>query len=378
MIYLDHAATTPVDPEVLDAMLPYLGGQYGNASSVHALGRAARQAIDEAREALAEALHADYSEVIFTSGGTEADNLAVLGALTAAPKQRNQLIVSAIEHPAVLRAADRAEQRGYAVTRLPVDAEGRVNPDTLADALSERTALVSIMHANNEIGTIQDVPRLARIAHEHGALFHTDAVQSFPWLPIHVRGMGADLLSVSGHKVHGPKGAGALYVRSGVLLAPLIVGGGQERELRAGTENVAAIAGFGKAVRLLERRRETDAAHVRRLRDRMIQTLMAAIPDLHLNGPRDGRLPNNVHVSTPGLDGAALLLGLDRAGVAASSGSACSSGAIEPSHVLQAIGLPRSLAASGVRFSLGRQTTEAEADAAAEAFIAIVARLRRR
>ncbi len=377
MIYLDHAATTPLDPEVLDAMLPYLREQWGNASSIHAVGRAARQAVDDAREAVAAAIHADYTEIVFASGGTEADNLAVLGTLRSTPPDRDHLIVSAIEHPAVLRAADEAESQGFRVTRLQVDAEGRVHLDALANALTEQTALVSILHASNEIGTIQDIPRLARLAHDRGALFHTDAVQSFPWLPIHVRGMGVDLLTVSAHKICGPKGAGALYVRSGVRIAPLALGGSQERALRAGTENVAAIAGFGKAAALLAQRREADSARVRPLRDEMIAALEQAVPGIRLNGPRDGRLPNNVNVSVPGLDGADLLLNLDRAGIAASSGSACSSGAIEPSHVLRAIGLPPDLAASGIRFTLGRATTREEIQTAATAFADIVAHLRR-
>lgn len=377
MIYLDYAATTPPDPAVVDAMWPYLREHYGNASSLHAFGRAARQAVDEAREAVAAALHADFAEVVFTSGGTEADNLAVLGALRAAPANRDHLIVSAIEHPAVLRAADEAERLGFSVTRLKVDGEGRVSPDSLGEALTDRTALVSIQHANNEIGVVQDIARLARLAHERGALFHADAVQSFPWLPIHVRGLEVDLLTISAHKVHGPKGVGALFVRSGTPVAPLNVGGAQERELRAGTENVPGIVGFGVAAKLLTMRREEDVPRVRALRDELIAGLHARVRDLRLNGPRDGRLPNIVNVSTPGVDGAALVLSLDRAGVAVSSGSACSSGAIEPSHVLQAIGLPRDLAASGLRFSLGRTTTLNEVQLAVDAFEVVVERLRR-
>lgn len=376
MIYLDHAATTPVAPEVAEAMRPYLTDYFGNPSSIHAYGRQARAALDAARDTLASALHADYSEIYFTSGGTEADNLALIGTMRAAPSGRDHLIVSAIEHPAVLHSARFLATQGYSVTFLSVDAEGFVDPDALADALTDRTALVSILHGSNEIGTVQDIARLAEIAHARGALFHADAVQSFGALPLHARGLDCDLLSVSAHKIYGPKGVGALYVKTGVKVAPLLFGGAQERERRAGTENTTGIVGFAKAVELMLAHRAEDAARLTALRDGFIARLFAAIPDIRLNGPRRNRLPNNVNISIAGVDGAAALMSLDRAGIAASSGSACSSGSIAPSHVLQAIGLPDDLAASGVRFTLGRSNTETEIDETVETLAHIVRRLR--
>lgn len=376
MIYLDHAATTPVAPEVAEAMRPYLTDYFGNPSSIHAYGRQARAALDAARDTLASALHADYSEIYFTSGGTEADNLALIGTMRAAPSGRDHLIVSAIEHPAVLHSARFLATQGYSVTFLSVDAEGFVAPDALADALTDRTALVSILHGSNEIGTVQDIARLAEIAHARGALFHADAVQSFGALPLHARGLDCDLLSVSAHKIYGPKGVGALYVKTGVKVAPLLFGGAQERERRAGTENTTGIVGFAKAVELMLAHRAEDAARLTALRDGFIARLFAAIPDIRLNGPRRNRLPNNVNISIAGVDGAAALMSLDRAGIAASSGSACSSGSIAPSHVLQAIGLPDDLAASGVRFTLGRSNTETEIDETVETLAHIVRRLR--
>lgn len=376
MIYLDYAATTPVAPEVTEAMLPYLSGCFGNPSSIHAFGREARAALDEARDAVAAAIHADYSEIYFTSSGTEADNLALVGAMRAAPPERNHLIVSAAEHHAVLHTAKFLQTQGFSVTFLPVDAEGCVEPDALAAAITDRTALVSILHGNNEIGTIQDIPRLAHMVHARGALFHTDAVQTFGLLPIHVRGLDCDLLSLSAHKIYGPKGVGALYVKAGTKVSPILFGGTQERERRPGTENVPGIVGFGCAAQLAEERREAHAARLTCLRDTFIERLLAEIPDIRLNGPRTGRLPNNVNISITGVDGAAVLMSLDRAGIAASSGSACSSGSIEPSHVLKAIGLPDDLAASGVRFSLGRDTTGEELEETVEILARIVRRLR--
>jgi cysteine desulfurase len=376
MIYLDHAATTPVAPEVAEAMQPYLTERFGNPSSIHAFGREVRAALDDARDAVAAALHADYSEIYFTSGGTEADNLALIGAMLAAPPDRDHLIVSATEHHAVLHAARFLESQGRRVTCLPVDGEGRVSPDDLEAALDDRTALVSVMHGSNEIGTLQDVPRLARLAHARGALFHTDAVQTFGALPLHVRGLDCDMLSVSAHKIYGPKGVGALYVRSGVKVSPIMFGGTQERERRPGTENTAGIVGFGKAVELMAERREEESARLTALRDGFIAGLLNAIPGVRLNGSRENRLPNNVNISIAGVDGAAVLLNLDRAGIAASSGSACSSGSIEPSHVLKAIGLPDDLAASGIRLTLGRGTTQEELEEAVGVLAEIVRRLR--
>ena len=376
LIYLDHAATTPVAPEVVEAMIPYFTERFGNPSSIHGPGREARGAVDSARDAIAAALHADYSEIFFTSSGTEADNLALLGVMEEAPPERNELIVSTVEHHAVLHTARHLEKSGFRVTYLPVDSEGFVDPEDAARAVSDKTALVSILHGSNEIGTIQDVARIAKAAHSRGALFHTDAVQTFGSLPLDIPGMGCDLLSMSAHKLYGPKGVGALFVRAGVKVSPIIHGGTQERERRAGTENTAGIVGFGAAVKLMERLRESESIRLTELRDYFIARLFDAAPDIRLNGPRTRRLPNNVNVFIPGVEGSALLMSLDRAGICASSGSACSSGSIEPSHVLQAIGLPSDLAAAGVRFTLGRSTTREDVDAAVGAIAETARRLR--
>jgi cysteine desulfurase len=378
-IYLDYAATTPTDPEVAAAMLPYLSGplSVGNASSIHRFGRQARAAVDEARDAVARLIQGDYAELYFTGSGTEADNLALIGTMQSAPAGRDHLVVSAIEHHAVLHTAHYLQTQGYAVTTVACDSAGLISPEAVAEAITERTALVSIMHANNEIGTIQPIAEFARIAHERGAKFHTDAVQSVGLLPVDVGALGCDLLSLCAHKIYGPKGAGALYIKQGVKVSPQLHGGAQEREKRAGTENVAALVGFGKAAELCRTRRDTDGAQILALRDRFLALLRDAVPDLVLNGHPTLRLSNNVNVSVPGAEGTTLLMNLDRKGVAASSGSACSSGSLEPSHVLKAIGLAASLASSGVRFSLGRTTTESEIEQAAEIFAAIVHRLRR-
>lgn len=365
MIYLDAAATTPLDPEVREAMLPYLGDRFGNASSIHGIGRQARAAIDDARDAVGILIGADYSEIYFTSGGTEADNLALVGAMLAAPPGRDALVTSVIEHHAVLHTAQFLTSLGKTAALAGVSEEGLVVPATIGGLVSERTALVSVMAANNEIGTVQPIAEVAALAHEQGALFHTDAVQSAGLLHTDVSALGCDLLTLSAHKLYGPKGAGALYVRRGVKLSPILHGGAQERERRAGTENVAAIVGFGAAARLAAARRDADALRLTALRDRLIERLLRNAPGARLNGHPTVRLANNVNISVPGVDGAALVMGLDLRGVAASSGSACSSGSIEPSHVLAAIGMPRELAASGLRLTLCRTTTEAEVDQAA-------------
>jgi cysteine desulfurase len=380
MIYLDHAATTPTDPEVLEAMLPFLTGTFscGNPSSIHRYGREARAAIDAARDSVADLIGADYSEIYFTSSGTEADNLALIGTLLAAPPERNHLVTTAIEHHAVLHAAHFLETQGYEVTVVPVDAQGFVAPEAIAEALTDRTALVSVMHANNEIGTLQPIAEIARLAHERGAKLHTDAVQTAGQIPISVAELDCDLLTLCAHKMYGPKGAGALYIRQGLKVSPLLYGGTQEREKRAGTENVPAIVGFGRAAERAKERRETDTGRIAQMRDRLIALLLEAVPDLRLNGHPTLRLPNNVNVSVPDVEGPTLLMNLDRKGVAASSGSACSSGSIEPSHVLKAIGLSDSLASSGVRFTLGRDTTEDELEQTAAIFTEIVRRLQNR
>ena len=379
-IYLDYAAATPTDPDVLQAMLPYLSGPLalGNASSIHSCGRAARAAMDAARENVARLLHADFAEIYFTGSGTEADNLALIGVLQASGPQRNHLVTTAIEHHAVLHSAHFLQTQGYDVTVVRPDSDGIVAPEAIAAAVTDRTALVSVMHANNEIGTIQPLAEIAKIARERGAKFHTDAVQTAGLLPLDVRDLDSDLLTVSAHKLYGPKGIGALYIRQGTKVSPLIHGGAQEREKRAGTENVPAIVGFGKAVELTMQRRDSDAAQIQILRDRFLALLADTVPGLRLNGHPARRLPNNVNVSIEGAEGSTLLMNLDRFGIAASSGSACSSGSIEPSHVLKAIGLPDALASSGIRFSLGRYTTENEIARAAERFGQIVARLKKK
>ncbi len=368
--YLDYAATTPVDPRVREAMLPYLGPEmFGNASSVHRWGQDVRRALDGARDMLARHLGCHSSEMYFTSGGTEADNTALLGVLLAGREQgRDHLVTVATEHHAILDCAHFAQKTlGFGLTVLPVDSQGRIDPEAVADAVTDRTALVSVMHANNEIGTIHPIAEIARRVREKGTYFHTDAVQTLGQLPLNVDDLGVDLLTVSAHKIYGPKGAGALYVRKGTHWMPWLHGGQQEREKRAGTENAAAIIGFGKAVELLPEWRDTESVRLAGLRDRFIATLQAGISDTVLNGPAGAeRLPNNANLSFPGAEGETLLLSLDMQGVAAASGSACSSGSIDPSHVLLALGLPLPVARSAVRFSLGRATTEAELEYTAE------------
>ena len=376
-IYLDHAATTPVRPEVRAAMEPYLGGAFGNPSSLHADGQRAKHALDDARDTVAAALGADAAEVTFTSGGTEADNAALVGVLLAHRNQgSDHLITTQIEHEAVLNAARFLVTLGFRVTCLPVDEHGRVSPADVAGAITDRTALVSVMHANNEVGTIQPVREIAEIAHARGVLLHTDAVQTFGQLPVSIPDLGADLLTISGHKIYGPKGIGALYARAGIPLEPLLHGGTQERARRAGTENVPGIVGLAAAVRLLLPEREALAARLTGLRDRLISSLRERIPGVLLNGHPTERLPNNVNVSLPGGDAEALLLALDLAGVSASAGSACTSGSIEPSHVLTALRLPDERVRGALRLTLGRDTTAAQIGRAVDTLAQILSRLR--
>ena len=357
-IYLDYAATTPLDPAVHDAMLPYLGEVFGNASSPHQIGQRARRAIDAARDTVAAALACDSGEVYFMSGGTEADNTALIGVLLAARALgRDHLVTTTIEHHAVLDCAGfAAEHLGFDVTYVPVDVMGRVDPLAVEMALTDRTALVSVMHANNEIGTIQPIRAISQRIRGRGIYFHTDAVQTLGQTPLDVDWLGVDLLTVSGHKIYGPKGVGALYVRRGVPWIPYLHGGMQEREKRAGTENTAAIVGMGKAVELLPTWRESEVPRLRELRDSFIAAVRAEVPGTTLNGDPINRLSNNVSLSFAGADGETLLFGLDLHGIAASSGSACASGSIEPSHVLMALGQTAREAGGAVRFSLGRET----------------------
>ena len=365
-LYLDYAATTPLDSQVRAAMLPYLGDTdgFGNPSSVHRFGQEVRRAVDAARDSVASILRADAAEIYFTSGGTEADNTALLGVLLAARERgRDHLITTQTEHHAVLDCAKFAESAlGFQVTYLPVEADGSVPIETIVDAMTQRTALVSVMHGNNEIGTLQNIPEIVRAVKEkYPAVYvHTDAVQTLPYLPLDVNALGVDLLTISAHKIYGPKGAGALYVRRGVKWTPWLHGGMQEREKRAGTENAAAIIGFGKAVELLPTWRDTEAVRLAVLSDTFASGIQERVPDVVRNGPAESerRLPHIANFAFPGADGETLLLSLDLRGIAVSSGSACASGSIEPSHVLLALGLPYELAASAVRFSFGRGVSE--------------------
>lgn len=377
MIYLDHAATTPVDPAVLEEMLPYLGALYGNPSSVYGPGREARAAIDAARDTVAAALGCQAREVIFTSGGSESDNLAIRGVALRNRDRGNHIICSQVEHHAVLHTCQDLERGGFEVTYLPVDKTGRVHPDELRAALRAETLLVSIMIGSNEVGTIQPVRELAAITHQHSAAyFHTDAVQAFGKVPVKVDEIGADLLTISAHKIHGPKGIGALYLRMGTRIQPLITGGGHERNRRAGTENVAGIVGLAAAVRLAEEHRERDSSVMRAARDQLIDGFHASLPDARLTGHPVDRLPHHASFVIPGVEGDTLLMRLDRAGLYASSGSACTSGSLEPSHVLLAMGISPAEALASLRLTVGKNTSSAEVDAALELILDNVGALR--
>jgi len=375
-VYLDHNATTPVDPRVLEAMLPYYRDKYGNASTLYALGREARVAIDNARERIAELIHASPQEIYFTSGGTESDNTALKGVAFANRERGNHLITSQIEHSAVLDTCRYLENHGFEVTYLPVDRFGKVSTEALLKAITDRTLLISIMHANNEIGTIQPIKEMGAIARERKIYFHTDTVQTFGKLPIDVKQMNIDLLSVSAHKIYGPKGIGALYVRKGVKMDPLLHGGEQERKRRAGTENVPAIVGFGKAVELAKKQMEEETRHLTKLRDQLFEGIQAKVDGITLNGHPTDRLPGTLNISVRHVKGEALLLQLDRKGIFISTGSACASGSIEPSHVLLALGLPEAEARNSLRFSLGRENTEEDIAYVLTVFPEVVKKLR--
>lgn len=375
-IYLDNAATTAVRPEVLDAMLPFLRQSYANPSSPHSSGQAARHALDEARAKTAAAIGAKPYEVIFTGGGSEADNLAIFGIMDARADKGRGFITCAIEHHAVLHAADALRRRGDDVTVLPVDAEGSVAPQALRDALDDKTVLVSIMHANNEIGTIQNIKELALIAHERGALFHTDAIQTAGHVKLDVNDLGVDALALSAHKFEGPKGVGALYLKRGTRVKPRVVGGGQEFGKRAGTENVAGIVALATAIELAVRELDVESKRIAKLRDRFIDAVCGKIEATVLNGSRSTRLPNNASIRFDGTDASGVMIALDLAGIEVSTGSACTSGSLEPSHVLTAIGSPAEKARGTVRFSLGRTTTDAEIDAVIDVLPAIIEKLR--
>ena len=375
-IYMDNAATTRVTEPVFEAMRPYFCEIFGNPSSVHAFGREARKAVEQARRQVAAALGAQAGEIYFTGSGTEADNWALRGAAYAQKARGRHIITTQIEHHAVLHAAEQLEKEGFEVTYLPVDGDGVVSLEALEKALRPDTTLVSIMAANNEIGAIQPIREAAKLARAHGALFHTDAVQAIGCVPIDVKADGIDLLSLSGHKFHAPKGVGALYIRSGVKLQRLIYGGAQEKTQRGGTENVASIVGMGKAIELAMESMESRNAYVSGLRDRLIEGILRRIPETRLNGHRTRRLSGNVNVSIRYIEGEALLLSLDMKGIAGSSGSACTSGSLDPSHVLLAIGLPHEIAHGSLRLSLSEENTTEEVDYTIDALVEIVERLR--
>jgi cysteine desulfurase len=375
--YFDHNATTPVDPAVLEVVTRVMRDEFGNASSVHHFGQRAKAVMDDARSATGALLGAEPSEIVFTSGGTESDNFALRGTAEALePTGRRHLIASSIEHEAVLVTLKALARRGWKVTLLPVDATGVVSPDALREAITDETALVSVMHANNEIGTVQPVTELAAIAHERGAIFHTDAVQSAGKLTLDVRRLGADLVSISAHKFYGPKGAGALWIKRGTRLTAVLTGGKHERSRRAGTENVAGIAGLGAAALLAARKLESEAIRLGALRDRLESAVLAAIPGTAVNGVRSPRVPNTTNLSFDGIEAESLLIALDLEGFAVSTGSACSSGTLEPSHVLRAMGLPSHRTQNSIRISLGARNTDEEVDAFLEKLPKVVEKLR--
>jgi cysteine desulfurase len=362
-VYFDYNATTPLAPEVLEAIIAASRDHFGNASSVHHFGQRAKAALDDARSAIAALIHAEPSEIVYTSGGTESDNFAIRGAADALePTGRRHLVASAIEHEAVLNTLKALSRRGWRITLVPVDQSGIVDPDRLRELVTKETALVSVMHANNEIGTIQPVAELAAIAHQSGALMHTDAVQSVGKIPVDVRALGIDLLSLSAHKFNGPKGAGALWIKRGTRMQPILTGGKHERSRRAGTENVPALVGMGVAARLAVSKLTTEAARVGALRDRLEDGILRSVPGTVLNGAPASRVPNTTNISFDRVEAESLLIALDLEGVAVSTGSACSSGTLEPSHVLRAMGLATHRTQNSLRFSLGLFSTIEEVD----------------
>ncbi len=361
--YLDHAATTPVDERVVEAMQPYFREQWGNPSSLYALGRAARRALDESRDLVASVLCCRTNEVLFTSGGSESNNLAIKGTAFARRQERNRIVTTTVEHHAVLHTVEwLAQHFGFDVAYVEVDQYGVVDLEAYERALTPSTSLVSVMLANNEVGTIQPIPLLAKIARDRGAIFHCDAVQAAPWLDLDVESLGVDLLSLSGHKIYGPKGVGALYVRRGTPLLPQTHGGGQERGIRAGTENVPSVVGFAEALRVVRDEREPRVSQARRLRDRLIHGILARVPGARLTGHPTTRLPNSASFVFSDTDGESILLNLDQHNICASSGSACTSGTLEVSHVLTALGLPVELARGSLRLTTGQACDDADVD----------------
>ena len=375
-VYLDNAATTALSPKVLEKMMPYLTDIYGNASSPHSFGQTARIGVEHAREQVARAINADPSEIVFPGCGTESDNTVLFGVAERYAKKGDHIITTNVEHHAILHSCAALEKKGIKVTYLPVDKDGLVTPEQVRDAITDKTILVSVMFANNEVGTIMPIPEIAAVCHEKGVLFHTDAVQAAGHIPIDVKAMGIDMLSISGHKFHGPKGVGVLYERKGIRLPSYIIGGEQEKGRRAGTENVAGIVGLGEALELAVTNMSETSARMTRMRDRLIEGIEATIPEVKLNGHRTKRLPNNVNFSIKYIEGESILLMLDMAGIAASSGSACTSGSLDPSHVLLALGLTHEVAHGSVRMTLGDDTTDEDIDYVLETLPKVAHRLR--
>ena len=376
-VYFDYNATTPWAPEVIEAVGVASRDIFGNASSVHHFGQQAKAAIDDARSAIASLLNGDPSEIVFTSGGTESDNFAIRGAAEALDATgRRHLIATAIEHEAILNTCKALARRGWKITLVPVDQSGIVSPERVREAISRETALVSVMHANNEIGTIQPIAAIAAIAHEHGALMHTDAVQSTAKIPVDVRALGIDLLTLSAHKFNGPKGAGALWIKRGTRMLPILTGGKHERNRRAGTENVPAIVGLGVAARLAAQKLASEAVRVAALRDRLEQGIVASVPGTMINGDLRQRVPNTTNISFDRVEAESLLIALDLEGIAVSTGSACSSGTLEPSHVLRAMGFSAHRTQNSLRFSLGQFSTDAEVQQVLDVLPRLVEKLR--
>ena len=382
IVYMDHAGTTALAPEVLRAMTPYFTELFGNPSSIHTVGQEARYALDEARERVARVLHCRPREVVFTGGGTESDNSAIVGVATALVETGNHLITTSVEHHAVLHTCQHLESQGFEVSYVPVGPDGMVQADAVYRAITDRTTLVSVMYANNEIGVVNPIPDISAAVRQRAEelsrtiVLHTDAVQAAGYLDLDVRKLGVDLLSLSGHKFHGPKGTGVLFIRRGAPFLPYILGGGQERERRSGTENIPGIVGLSVALEEAHGRREENSRHCAALRDRIIEQVLERVPGTRLNGHPTQRLPNNANFSFSGVEGEPILLGLDMAGIAASSGSACSSGSLEPSHVLLALGQSAEVARGSLRLTLGKDNTEEQVDYLLEVLVDLVERLR--
>ena len=377
MIYMDHSATSPVDPEVFEAMKPYFIDSFGNASTLYSLGREGKKAMESAREEVASIIGAETKEIIFTSGGTESDNIAILGTAYKLKKKGNHIITSDIEHPAVDETCKYLEKNGFNVTYLPVYKDGIVKIKDLEDAITDKTILITIMHANNEIGTIQPISEIGKIAQENKIYFHTDAVQTVGKIPVNVKELNVDMLSLSAHKLYGPKGIGALYLRQGVRIEPIMHGGGHEKGIRPGTENVPGIVGLGKACSIAKENLQRDAQKLTSLRDMLIDGVLAENEDSYLNGHRTKRLPNNANFRFTGIEGESLILHLDAKGIATSTGSACSSIKLEPSHVLMAIGLKEVEAHGSLRISLGNENTEEDIEYTLTAIKEVVEKLRK-